>query len=305
MAAKKVTITLDETLVEALAGAAKEEGIPLSGLIAGAAERELRLRTGRTVLQEWQREHGAFTPDELTAARADCPDWGSGSRPGMITGMDDWARFLDAVSWFVKPRETVEVGESRLWSRGAVSGLPALSELLQAAAVTPVAIDGRAYELLAWGGSAQRRGWLCLPSPASPSAGLNRVHGSFLAVCGGILEQFGEPASWWNNMNEVLTEEAAATPFPEMLDAYAWLWDDEGLTIPIEPSDFYVVAVEANGNLTLVHRSSGELVLFATDHDFDGVTPLPGCPPHSLMSIDELPDLTTWLESTARSWSAR
>ncbi|GGP72726.1 hypothetical protein ACWDY7_21395 [Streptomyces calvus] len=71
MASKKVTITLDESLVEALAGAAEEEGIPLSRLIAGAAERELRLRAGRAVIREWQAEHGGFTPEELAAARAD------------------------------------------------------------------------------------------------------------------------------------------------------------------------------------------------------------------------------------------
>lgn len=71
MATKKVTITLDESLVKALAVAAEEEGIPLSRLVAGAAERELRLRAGRAVVQEWQAEHGAFTPEELAAARAE------------------------------------------------------------------------------------------------------------------------------------------------------------------------------------------------------------------------------------------
>lgn len=74
MATKKVTITLDDSLVEALASAAKEEGIPLSRLVAGAAERELRLRAGRAVIQQWQAEHGAFTPQELAAARADMAD---------------------------------------------------------------------------------------------------------------------------------------------------------------------------------------------------------------------------------------
>ena len=71
MASKKVTITLDESLVEALTGAAEEEGIPLSRLVAGAAEQELRRRAGRAVVQEWQNEHGAFTPEELADARAD------------------------------------------------------------------------------------------------------------------------------------------------------------------------------------------------------------------------------------------
>ncbi|MGQ5224271.1 hypothetical protein [Streptomyces sp. yara] len=74
MATKKVTITLDESLVDALTGAAEEEGIPLSRLVAGAAERELRLRAGRAVIQEWQAEHGAFTPEELANARAEMAD---------------------------------------------------------------------------------------------------------------------------------------------------------------------------------------------------------------------------------------
>lgn len=71
MATRKVTITLDEDLASALGSAAREAGIPLSRLIARAAERELRLSFGRRVLAEWQEEHGAFTPEELAAARAE------------------------------------------------------------------------------------------------------------------------------------------------------------------------------------------------------------------------------------------
>jgi hypothetical protein len=71
MASKKVTITLDESLVEAMAAAARESGVPLSRLIASAAERELRLRAGRATVREWQADHGAFTPEELAAARAE------------------------------------------------------------------------------------------------------------------------------------------------------------------------------------------------------------------------------------------
>jgi hypothetical protein len=71
MASKKVTITLDERLVRALGVAAREAGVPLSRLIASAAERELRLRIGQAVVAEWEAEHGSFTPEELTAARAE------------------------------------------------------------------------------------------------------------------------------------------------------------------------------------------------------------------------------------------
>lgn len=71
MATRKVTITLDEKLADAMSRAAREAGIPLSRLIASAAEREMRLSFGRRVLAEWQEEHGAFTPEELAVARAE------------------------------------------------------------------------------------------------------------------------------------------------------------------------------------------------------------------------------------------
>lgn len=104
-------------------------------------------------------------------------------------------------------------------------------------------------------------------------------------------------------MNEVLTQGAARTDFGSVLNDYARLWRDAGLELPIQPNDFYVVAIEANGNLTVVERSTGLLLLFAPDHAFNGVTPLPGCPPYSLMTIDAAADLVSWIEGCALAWS--
>jgi hypothetical protein len=71
MASRKVTITLDEELAEALGRAARDTGVPVSRLIAGAANRELRVRIGQAAVARWEAEHGAFTPEELAAARAE------------------------------------------------------------------------------------------------------------------------------------------------------------------------------------------------------------------------------------------
>ena len=71
MAVRKVTVTLSEELVEALGSAAREDGVPLSRLVASAAENELRRRVGRRLVADWQAEHGAFTVEELAAARAE------------------------------------------------------------------------------------------------------------------------------------------------------------------------------------------------------------------------------------------
>lgn len=141
----------------------------------------------------------------------------------MIRAMRDWQRFLDEVSWFLAPGESASVGDSLPWPRGPVEGLPQLSRLLSEATVTPVSVEARVYELLAWGPSDSRRGWLCLPPEDSPVEGVHAIHQQLLSVCGGIVERFGEPTSWWNNQDEVLTASAAGLPLAPVLDDYAWL----------------------------------------------------------------------------------
>lgn len=74
--------------------------------------------------------------------------------------------------------------------------------------------------------------------------------------------------------------------------------------LPVDPDEYYVVAVEANGNLTLAHRDDGRLLLFAPDHSFAGVTALAGSPSYPLFTIDAVPDLATWIEVCAAVWSS-
>lgn len=219
----------------------------------------------------------------------------------MLCAVSDWGRFLTCVPWFVEPGAEVVVGSSSSWARGALPGLPRLSALLASARVTPVSVAGRSYELLSWGSS----GWLCEPPQDAGTEHPDSLR-RFWRVFGGIVEQFGEPSTWWLNQNQVLTVEAAATSLSRVVSEYGWLWENDGLAVPAEEMrDYVTVAIEANGNLTAAHRETGHLVLFAPDHAFDGVTPLPGCPEYSLYSFDELPDLASWVEACAGAWQAR
>ncbi|MEU2159255.1 hypothetical protein ABZ532_30325 [Streptomyces sp. NPDC019396] len=104
------------------------------------------------------------------------------------------------------------------------------------------------------------------------------------------------------NQDDVLTIDATRHSVGDDLDAYAWAWEDEGLTLPINAADYYAAAIEANGNLTLAHRQDGRLILFAPDHAFEHVQPLAGCPPFSLLTIDGVPDLLAWIERCASAW---
>lgn len=191
------------------------------------------------------------------------------------------------------------MGAAQPWTRGAIDGLPELSALLDSVTLTPVAAGGHAYELLAWGPMGNRRGWLCQPPHDGDEDVVPETHKRFWRVCGGIVERFNEPATWWNNQNEVLTVDATRVRIADVLADYAWLWHDDGLAIPIDPAEYYAVAVEANGNLTLARRDDGRLLLFAPDHAFADVTPLAGCPPYSLLEIGKVPDLATWIEMCA------
>lgn len=217
--------------------------------------------------------------------------------------MRDWDHFIDQVPWFLNPDEVATVGEEKPWSRSPVVGLPRFSELLSSVALTPVSVSNMKYELLAWGPPSARQGWLCHPPPATSPGHVHPIHSQFWSVCGGIVERFGEKnhsetegQDWWSDQDDILTVTATYLSVSESLDACVWIREENGLTIPILPEEYYVVAVEANGNLTLVHRKSGELILFAPDHAFEGATIFPGCPDNSLFTVDSVPDLPSWIE---------
>jgi hypothetical protein len=186
-------------------------------------------------------------------------------------------------------------------------GMPVLSRLLSTATVTPVRLDGIDHELLAWGPPSDRRGWLCQPPTHGDDANVPEALRAVWTATGGIVEHFGAVSDdwWWLNCNDVLTREAAGHSVEQMLGAYEWMWADEGLEIPIETDDYVPVAIEANGNLTLAHRQTGQVVWFAPDHAASDVTVLPGCPEYSLYTFDGVTDLTSWIEAGAAQWASR
>ena len=107
--------------------------------------------------------------------------------------------------------------------------------------------------------------------------------------------------SWLLNHESALTEKEASHDATFIRD-YAWAFEDAGCKIPIDLTAHYSIAREANGNTTLCHRSTGEVLLFAPDHAFDFVTPLEGCPEYTLYRIHGAPDLRHWVHAVARQW---
>jgi hypothetical protein len=176
-----------------------------------------------------------------------------------------------------------------------------LYRLLTAADVTPVQIDANHYELLIWKTPGSSRSWLCpLPSVARPD--LLADHRVLLESFGGIIERGNEPeATWLLNQTATLTAKEAQSDARFIRDC-AWMFGSSG-AIPIDTAAYYSVSREANGNDTLCHRETGQILLFAPDHAFKHVTVLEDCPDYSLYRIDGAPDFRTWVEAIAEQWT--
>lgn len=65
----KLAITVDPDVHDGVVAAAQEEGVSVSAWMTAAARRALLVRDGLLAVAEWEREHGALTEAELSAAR--------------------------------------------------------------------------------------------------------------------------------------------------------------------------------------------------------------------------------------------
>ena len=70
----KLAITVDADVHEQVVAAAAREGISVSAWLTEAARRALLVRQGLAAVAEWEKDHGAFTAEELEAARARVAD---------------------------------------------------------------------------------------------------------------------------------------------------------------------------------------------------------------------------------------
>lgn len=220
--------------------------------------------------------------------------------------MNDWARFVEAVPWFVDRGAAVEVAsqrKARALPPSIVPLFPYLGKLLEMASLTDVSVNGARYELLAWDSDDRGRlGWLCQPPSVDVPGNLHEDHRALLASFGGIVERFNEPEdTWLLNLNDALTEREASHD-AGFIQNYMWAFEEVGLTLPIDPSDFYSIAREANGNTTLCHRVCGKVLMFAPDHCFDHLTELKGCPQYTLYEINGAATFRDWVNAVAEQW---
>jgi len=220
-----------------------------------------------------------------------------------------WDDFIAMVPWFLDHNTTVKVGASKppgSWEPASVAFtalFPTLEQLLKEAFVASIDLDGSAYLLFTW----QRKddsfcSWLSPAPSIDPPTSLYADHQVLLASFGGIVERSNEPTWWVLNHNDALTEREARHDATFISRDYAWAFETASVAIPIELKQFYSIAREANGNTTLCHRTSGEVILFAADHAFDHVEVLPGCPDYTLYRFLGAQRFRDWVNAIARQW---
>lgn len=65
----KLAITVDPDVHKRILAAAAKEGVSLSAWMTEAARDALKIRAGLEAVAQWEKEHGAFTQEELNEAR--------------------------------------------------------------------------------------------------------------------------------------------------------------------------------------------------------------------------------------------
>jgi hypothetical protein len=70
MAVERLTVSIESELASAVREAADADELNVSAWLAEAARRQLANRGLRDVVAAWEREHGAFSDEELASARA-------------------------------------------------------------------------------------------------------------------------------------------------------------------------------------------------------------------------------------------
>ncbi len=227
----------------------------------------------------------------------------------------DWDIFCDHVSWFLKPNEltitsVVEAPAVEFFdpSKGFESRFPTLTRLLSLGRVSVVEVDERRFHLHTWPKLDGRRcGWLCEQPGLTSDVSLHADHRILLESFGGVREPFNGPSGTWTlNLNWWACASELRLLTPRESDIYRQYLKDT-LESPEcsflgELEQYVRFALEANGNFLAYHAKTGEVVMFASDHNCSHVIPVAGCPEHSFYRVQNASTFRDWIELVAAQW---
>jgi hypothetical protein len=220
----------------------------------------------------------------------------------------DLADFSNEISWFFSDNEKIEVIDEKsfICSKEFEEKFPSLTKLLKKARITKIKYENQNYQLFGWTNqSSQSFGWLCLEprTEVEIDKTLHPDHILLLKNFGGITERWNEPEdTWLINLNNALTFEDTQIGFIGFEDYFNEMCQEEAIEVKVKPEEFISFAFEANGNITMYHKQTGEVLMFAADHFFDFITPYENYPEYTLYKIDNCNTFRDWVEIISDQW---
>ena len=212
--------------------------------------------------------------------------------------------FFECVTWQFKKSDIMLVEkEENSYSDLFVETFPKVSGLLKKAITFRIVLlNDSCFRLLCWENGDSIGGWLCKKceyiSTEFPHLNLLKMY------IGTIVESWGFEDVRDDlicNMNGVLIDNITYG-IGEWQEYFKESCEAEELFPEIQDEKSILIAEEANGNLTLVNKDNGEIVLFAPDHCFYDVYVYPDCPNYTFYKIDNVDDLTDYFELVAQQW---
>ncbi len=220
----------------------------------------------------------------------------------------DLVDFLEEVPWVFTDSNKINLLKEKTFecSQEFEAAFPALTNLLKKASIIEFNYGSKNFELFGWiNADSESFGWLCVKPEAVNrfDKQLHPDHFLLLEYFGGIIERWNEPEdTWLVNLNSAFTYEDAASGFNGNEELLYESCQQDKVEMEIEPEDFNSFAFEANGNVTMYHNQTGKVLMYASDHFFDFITPYKNYPEYTLYQITNCRTFKEWVETVSIQW---
>lgn len=225
----------------------------------------------------------------------------------------DWNDFLKETPWLCSEKDRVDITPTTTLQKSAFKlnpqfrkTFPTLSKLLKLSRVTEVKINGEISCIYGWTDEDDSSfGWQSTTPGVLPdqhNMSLHPDHILLLSCFGGIMERWNEPDSWLTNLDSALCASKTTVGFARWEEYYLEQCKHAQIEPTVTPINYRTFAHEANGDCFIYNIKTGQVLMFSHDPSMDGIKPLDGCPTHTLYTIDDCPNLRTWVETIAEQW---
>ena len=223
---------------------------------------------------------------------------------------DDFETFKKEIPWCFRRSEKIEflpLEKHTGLSESFRQTFPILTDLIQEARILDLIISNQRHMLFSWTNKKNGLscGWLNKVEQ-NPQRTLNLIdeHKLLISEIGGILETYkGPELSLSNNQNFMFIEAECTNGIGGWDEFYKMRCEEESKT-QIHSKDFICFVEEANGNLTLYHPETKDVLVFAPDHSFDNVEFLEDQPEYTFHKINNITSFVDYVEALAAEWKS-